>query len=154
VSGAWYDIAFDAFYADLYAHRNEAEAERAVSWLAGELLAAGAGALAGKTVLDLACGAGRHVRALARRRARVVGIDRSWPLLEKARAARGEAIERQQLVAGDLRALPFADRSFDIALSMFTSLGYFEEDGRRKTAHRWRARPDHQRGCRHSTSGG
>jgi len=123
---AWYDVAFDALYPDLYAQRDQAEAEQVIAWLAGQLPPSGPGALASGAWVDLACGGGRHLRALARCGTRVVGIDRSRPLLERARADSGAGAE---LVRGDLRRLPFGDGSFAGGLSMFTSLGYFEDDG-------------------------
>ncbi|WP_188190094.1 class I SAM-dependent methyltransferase [Nonomuraea sp. SYSU D8015] len=43
--------------------------------------------VAGRRVLELACGHGRISRALARRGAQVVGVDLSSALIEKARAA-------------------------------------------------------------------
>jgi len=119
---AWYDVAFDDLYAEIYAHRDDAEAETAVAWLARALPAVGLGELRGRRVLDLACGAGRHLRALAGKGAQPIGIDRSLALLRKARHGLPSAAA---LVAGDLRALPFADRAFGGAISMFTSFGYF-----------------------------
>jgi ubiquinone/menaquinone biosynthesis C-methylase UbiE len=127
MSGApWYDVAFDAVYADLYHRRDQAEAERVIAWLAGQLPAAGPHALARGVWVDLACGGGRHLRALARRGVRTVGIDRSRPLLDRARA---DAPAGVGLVRGDLRRLPFRDRVFAGGLSMFTSLGYFDDEG-------------------------
>jgi SAM-dependent methyltransferase len=58
-----------------------------------------------------------------------VGLDRSLPLLGRAAAARRAAGGGEELVRGDLRALPFAPAAFAGALSMFTSLGYFEDEG-------------------------
>jgi SAM-dependent methyltransferase len=121
---AWYDVAFDELYPELYAHRNQAEAEAAITWLAGALETLGLGALRGRRVLDLGCGTGRHLRALAAHGAVPVGLDRSLPLLVRARAS----LPRTDLVAGDLRALPFRAGAFQGALSMFTSLGYFASE--------------------------
>ena len=49
------------------------------------------GDVTGMRLLDLACGQGRVSRELARRGARVVGIDLSSALLEEARAGRSPA---------------------------------------------------------------
>jgi SAM-dependent methyltransferase len=68
--------------------------------------------LAGKRLLDLACGSGRISRVLARRKATVVGVDISVALLDKARASehrdqlgvtyvQGDATEAQAL-AGEI----------------------------------------------------
>ncbi len=136
MSGEWFDIAFDDLYADLYAHRDREEAERAVGWVERALGARGLPALAGSRCVDLACGAGRHLLALAGRGARAVGVDRSRALLSRAHAAReGEGSGTQyELVAGDLRRLPLASRSFAVALSMFTSIGYFARDEEHRAA--------------------
>lgn len=63
--------------------------------------------------LDAGCGAGTYARLLADRGARVVGTDYSVPSLRKARQRLGAAAG---LSASDVRALPFADASFDGAL--------------------------------------
>jgi SAM-dependent methyltransferase len=137
---AWYDVAFDDLYAELYAHRDQAEATAAVSWLRRELESRELGLLAGTPVVDLACGAGRHLRALAAAGARAVGVDRSRALLARARRAipdagdRGRALGEIALVQGDLRALPFRSGAFRGALSMFTSLGYFAEEAEHAAA--------------------
>lgn len=55
----------------------------------------------GLRVLDLACGQGRVTRALARRGARVVGLDISRELLDKARAVEAEAPLGIMYVEGD-----------------------------------------------------
>ncbi|MCA8981325.1 MAG: class I SAM-dependent methyltransferase [Planctomycetes bacterium] len=113
----WFESAFRRDYLALYAHRDAAEARVQVD----RLLALGFGC----ELVDLACGVGRHVEAFALRGVRVVGVDRSDELLGAAtRDVRG------QLVLGDLRRLPFRTESFDGALSLFSSFGYFgpEED--------------------------
>ncbi len=115
----WYARAFDATYLEVYAHRDDAEAERVTRHLLEPL------GLAGRRVLDLACGAGRHARALARRRAHVVGVDLSRELLRRARRDGVDA--HVALVRGDMLRVPFRDASFDLVLSMFTSFGYFAD---------------------------
>ncbi len=130
MSRAWFEVAFDDLYVELYAHRDEAEAAQAIDWVARALAARGHAGLAGAAVLDLACGAGRHLAALSRHGARAVGIDLSRSLLARARAAVGGGA----LVRGDLRRLPCAAARFDLALSMFTSLGYFESEADNQAA--------------------
>lgn len=81
--------------------------------------------LASGTVLDLACGPGRHSVPLAKRGFRVTGVDRTHFLLDKARAyAAAENVEIEW-VQEDMRELKRIE-TFDLALSLFTSFGYFE----------------------------
>lgn len=112
---AWYREWFGQDYLDLYAHRDQGEAERGVArvveWLGPERPNA---------VLDLACGAGRHTEALRKRGLRALGVDLSLTLL----AGRPDLPR----VRGDMRCLPFTDGSFDWVLNFFTSFGYFETE--------------------------
>jgi SAM-dependent methyltransferase len=82
----------------------------------------------GEDVLDVACGHGRIANRLAGRGAVVTGLDVDPFFLAKAR----EAASGATFVLGDMRALPFADASFDAALLWFTSFGYFDDDGNRR----------------------
>lgn len=69
-------------------------------------------------VLELGCGTGRILAPLARAGVTVVGLDRSEPMLARARRrARGA-----RLVRGDIRALPFAPRSFAMVLAPYGML--------------------------------
>jgi ubiquinone/menaquinone biosynthesis C-methylase UbiE len=63
-------------------------------------------------VLELGCGTGRIAAPVARAGARVIGIDRSAPMLERARRrlARARLTDRAMLVRGDIRQLPFRTR--------------------------------------------
>jgi SAM-dependent methyltransferase len=78
-------------------------------------------------VLDLACGPGRHSIPLAQRGFTVTGVDRSAFLLERARARAAECGVTFELLQADMRDFRRPD-SFDLALSLFTSFGYFRED--------------------------
>jgi SAM-dependent methyltransferase len=71
----------------------------------------------GEYVLDLATGTGWTSRLVARRGARVVGVDLGADLIEAAReraTAEGLGIEYR---VGDAEALPFADAEFDAVIS-------------------------------------
>jgi SAM-dependent methyltransferase len=76
-------------------------------------------------VLDLCCGPGRASVELARRGARVTGVDRSQFMLEKARARAGAVGVEVEWVSSDMRDF-VRPQSYDLALSLFTSFGYYE----------------------------
>ena len=72
----------------------------------------------GERALDLCCGTGDIALALARRGARVAGLDFSEPMLRVARRrmeAGGWKLEnRPQFLHGDAQQIPFPDSSFEI----------------------------------------
>lgn len=81
----------------------------------------------GGTLLDLACGTGRHAVELAGRGYNVVGFDLSATMLARAK---GEAEERSQeldFLQGDMRELAF-ESTFDGIYCWASSFGYFEEE--------------------------
>ncbi|MBI2837855.1 MAG: class I SAM-dependent methyltransferase [Acidobacteria bacterium] len=80
------------------------------------------------SVLDLCCGPGRHSIALARRGFRVTGVDRSPFLLDKARGRADDAQLHVEWIKEDMRRF-VRPCSYDLALNMFTSFGYFEDKG-------------------------
>lgn len=101
--------------------RDDARTELEVDALTGLL-----GITPGARVLDLPCGTGRHAVAWAARGHRVTGVDRSEAYLSLAKeraVARGVEVE---LVRSDMREL-VRPGSFDLALNLFTSLGYFSD---------------------------
>lgn len=101
--------------------RDDARTEAEVDALTGLL-----GITPGTRVLDLPCGTGRHAVAWAERGHRVTGVDRSEAYLSLAKeraAARGAEVE---LVRADMREF-VRPESFDLALNLFTSLGYFAD---------------------------
>ena len=77
--------------------------------------------LLNKFALDLACGTGRWINVLLRRGAsRVVGVDLSAPMLERAASKSGI---RGHLVRADCLALPIRSGAIDVAICSF-ALGY------------------------------
>jgi SAM-dependent methyltransferase len=119
---AWYERWFGREYLELYAHRNEAEAEKDID-AAEKLL----DLISHQPILDLACGAGRHSIELARRGYTVTGIDLSRELLEQAESKAAELNLKIDFQRHDMRKLPFREE-FGALLNMFTSFGYFEDD--------------------------
>jgi len=78
----------------------------------------------GTQALELGCGTGRVIVPLARAGHRIMGIDRSPPMLARARARvrRLRRDERPGLVCGDIRTLPFPRRSFGAVLATYGML--------------------------------
>ena len=72
-------------------------------------------------ILELGCGTGRVALPLARHGSRVIGIDRSASMLARARMRVGRAKlqGRIQLIRGDIRHLPFPDRSFPLVMAPY-----------------------------------
>jgi len=119
----WFREWFGNAYLELYPHRDEEEAAAGV-----QLFLARAELPPTPLVLDLACGAGRHLQRLREAGVEATGIDLSLPLL---REAAGRSVVDGSVVRADMRALPFADSAFDGLVNFFTSFGYFltpEED--------------------------
>ncbi len=123
----WYRSWFGQDYLALYPHRNRDEARQGV-----ELLLSRVQVSPGSRLLDLACGAGRHLEALSARGVEAVGVDLSSHLLARAR----ETVAECPLVRSDMRHIPFSDNTFHVVTSFFTSFGYFstEEDNRQVLA--------------------
>lgn len=113
----WFAEWFGREYLELYPRRDDDEAERAVA-----LIARHAGLPPGAAVLDLACGAGRHVEHLREHGFNAFGVDLSHDLLHVA-AADGLAVVR-----GDMRELPVAGGRVAMVTSFFTSFGYFPDE--------------------------
>lgn len=80
----------------------------------------------GAAVLDMGCGPGRHALEFARRGYRITGVDRTAKYLD---AARQEALRQgleTEWVEADMRHFR-RDNTFDAAINMLTSFGYFED---------------------------
>ena len=80
-----------------------------------------------RTVLDLCCGPGRHSAQFAKRGFRVTGVDRSPFLLQKARQCAAAENLDIEWIEQDMRAFRRPE-GFDLAVNLFTSFGYFDDD--------------------------
>jgi SAM-dependent methyltransferase len=121
---SWTDAYYGPLYLDSVADLLTPELSALEAAVIARLLALGPG----HRVLDLACGHGRHARALAGGVGVLVGLDRSRPYLDRARASES-AGARPRYVHADLRALPFADGAFDAVYSWYSSLFMWDDAG-------------------------
>jgi SAM-dependent methyltransferase len=105
-------------------------AEAEARGLAG--LLEGRGVSGGARVLDLNCGIGRHAIHLARLGYGVVGVDISPRYIERARelAAEHGVVRDSEFLVADARRVgqALSGRKFGAVVSMFTSLGYYDEE--------------------------
>src|SRR5947209_2914247 len=105
-----------------------------VEWIVGV-----AALEAAARILDAPCGFGRHSIELARRGFQVTGVDFSETELDRARKAATEAGVPLRLVCQDIRDMEFPGE-FDLAVNLFSSIGYFSDDEDRLVIDRfWRA---------------
>ncbi len=114
---SWYKDWFNShYYHLLYQHRDEEEAMAFIRTLIAYLQPA-----CGSRMLDVACGKGRHSKALADMGFDATGIDLSEASIAEAKADEGDNLHFYQ---HDMR-LPFWVNYFDYAFNFFTSFGYF-----------------------------
>lgn len=114
----WFAEWFDSpYYHILYNHRDEEEATFFINNLIRFLTPA-----SGATMLDLACGRGRHAVHLHKQGFVVTAVDLSPSNIEYANAFAAEGLE---FMVHDMRNLLSAN-CFDYVFNLFTSFGYFE----------------------------
>lgn len=109
----WYDAIYDARGKD-YA----AEAQALLD------VAARDGAPA-RSLLDVACGTGRHLAAFANHIDEVAGLDASPEMLAIARTRLDGAVP---LVAADMRTFDLG-RRFDVVTCLFSAIGHVADEG-------------------------
>jgi SAM-dependent methyltransferase len=124
---AWYKIWFsNKNYPELYGHRDENEARDLINLIQRNVPVA-----TDSKVLDVCCGAGRHSIELARRGYDVTGFDLSGYLIGRAKDALSHTNEKGikvKFLIRDMKNFDFKNK-FDVAINIFSSFGYFENDG-------------------------
>jgi 2-polyprenyl-3-methyl-5-hydroxy-6-metoxy-1,4-benzoquinol methylase len=114
----WFKDWFNSpYYHQLYFKRDEKEAAAFIDKLIDYLKPS-----AGSTMLDVACGKGRHSIQLAGKGYDVTGIDLSEESIEEALQFETNTLH---FYKHDMR-LPFWINYFDYAFNFFTSFGYFK----------------------------
>lgn len=114
---AWYKDWFNSpYYHKLYFERDQKEANSFINNLINYLQPA-----TGSTMLDVACGRGRHSITLAEKGFNLTGIDISPTSIAHAKQFEKDSLEFYQ---HDMR-LPFRVNYYDYAFNFFTSFGYF-----------------------------
>ena len=123
----WFEEWFDhPLYLKVYHHRDAEEADRCVRTILA-LTGIDPARKPAPTVLDVACGAGRHAHTFARAGLSVTANDLSPFLLDQAKElATAEGLEIE-FSRQDMRTIRF-DRRFDLVAQLFSSFGYFDTD--------------------------
>ena len=117
VAAEWFRAWFSSPYYDLlYKQRNEQEASLCINRFVEFLKIP-----PGSRILDVACGKGRHSRALTAKGFDVTGIDLSAPSIIEAKNFETDNLH---FYVHDMR-LPFWINYFDYVFNFFTSFGYF-----------------------------
>lgn len=121
--GEWYKDWFaDDRYSCLYKNRNDAEAAKLI-----ELVEHITGDNKSRSILDIPCGAGRHLITLAKRGyTNLHGRDLSPTLINEAKNRIAEENISIDFAISDIRE-PLT-QEYDLILNLFTSFGYFEKD--------------------------
>lgn len=115
----WFESWFDSpYYPLLYDHRNEAEAENFIRFLANKIPIQ-----KHETWVDLACGRGRHANFVQQFCNKVYGIDLSPKSIEDAKKYESEHLHFQ---VDDMRSFQLPTLA-DGFLNLFTSFGYFQQ---------------------------
>jgi cyclopropane fatty-acyl-phospholipid synthase-like methyltransferase len=116
----WFSEWFDSpYYHILYKERNELEAEQFIDILISHLKLKQE-----STIMDLACGKGRHSIYLNKKGFKVTGLDLSK---ENIKYASEFSNDRLNFYVHDMREV-FSTSEFNVILNLFTSFGYFESE--------------------------
>ena len=120
--GEWFD---SPYYHILYKHRDDTEAQLFIDNLINYFKFN-----ANDSILDLACGKGRHAIYLNKKGYQVVGLDLSPQNVFAAKSYENECLH---FWVHDMRK-PWEGQPFDYILNLFTSFGYFETPGENQQA--------------------
>lgn len=125
-SREWFEEWFShPMYLKVYLHRDTREAETCVNTI---LRITEFPAVQGSTsLLDIACGAGRHALAFARAGLQVTANDLSRYLLGIARDAARQENLPIVFTESDMRHIR-QGRTFDLVVQLFSSFGYFDTE--------------------------
>ncbi len=117
---SWFAHWFDSpYYHTLYKNRDEKEAQVFIDNLVQHLQIP-----KGSTLIDIACGKGRHATYFNSLGLDVVGVDLSPNSIANATKNTNATL---QFSVHDMREV-YQENSFDLVTNLFTSFGYFEDN--------------------------
>lgn len=117
---SWYESWFNTpYYHILYKERDLIEAQQFIKKLALWL-----NIKSGSSILDVACGKGRHSIFLNQLGYEVTGIDLASESIEFARKSENDTLH---FYCHDMRKDYYLNY-FDVVVNLFTSIGYFEDN--------------------------
>lgn len=109
-------------YLNVYSHRNKDDADSLLN-----LILSNISIPPNASILDSACGNGRHSESLSQLGYDVIGFDLSKTLLQIAQKNKIANNSKVKYFCCDIRNIPL-NNSFDVILNLFTSFGYFNSD--------------------------
>jgi len=117
---SWFANWFDSpYYHTLYKNRDEKEAQVFIDNLVQHLQSP-----KGSTLIDIACGKGRHATYFNSLGLDVVGVDLSPNSIASATKNENATL---QFAVHDMREV-YQKNNFDVVTNLFTSFGYFEDN--------------------------
>lgn len=117
---SWFAHWFDSpYYHTLYKHRDEKEAQHFIDNLVAHLQIK-----KDSTLIDIACGKGRHATYFNSLGLNVVGVDLSPNSIASAKKNENETL---QFSVHDMREI-YQKNHFDVVTNLFTSFGYFDNE--------------------------
>lgn len=120
----WFESWFDSpYYHILYQNRDEKEAEAFIDALYKRFEI-----MPHHTILDLACGKGRHSLYMGQKNNLTIGVDLSPNSISEAKkmALKLNLNDKVKFQVEDMRNFNLGQH-FDFVLNLFTSFGYFED---------------------------
>lgn len=122
----WFETWFNtSYYHTLYKDRNDDEAQFFMKNLINHLAIKDSA-----TVLDLACGKGRHSIFLNEQNLKVTGLDLSEQSITHAKQFENNSLHFD---VHDMRNV-YDKQTFNYIFNLFTSFGYFEDDNENQKA--------------------
>lgn len=128
----WYESWFNTdLYYHIYANRNHREAA-----ILANLISQRIPLNTHNKLLDVACGRGRHSIQMALKGYHVTGVDLATKALETAKVHANDfgVSDKTTFEQKDMRMLGYTN-SFDAAINVFTSFGYFSDNENQQVLH-------------------
>lgn len=120
----WFESWFDSpYYHILYKHRDDKEAELFIDTIYSKFQIDKQ-----NSIIDLACGAGRHSHYMALKGNNVLGVDLAANSISEAiKIAKNKGLDSNlKFQVEDMRSFSLK-RTFDFIFNLFTSFGYFDD---------------------------